>query len=240
MSAQVEVVGNDYSGGLVGGNFDGSLLECTVQAQVSGHRNIGGLAGLCRRGSIIECRSSGIVVGSDNVGGLIGDAYRTMIWKSAAHGEIVADTCAGALVGYFRDQTIMDSYAQGSIGGATLGGLCGEGRNQRFVNCYAACEMTLAPSDNQDPTKHGLIGEIDHHRPTLVSDACFWDAELSQTTKGSNADGQAAAGALHTQQMQDIETFLNAGWDFNRVWTMGEAGYPRLQGETRDCHVPDL
>lgn len=60
---------------------------------------------------------------------------------------------------------------------------------------------------------------------------CFWDIEASGRPSWSGGKG------LATAQMQDIRTFLAAGWDFSGerangtvdLWEMPEGGgYPRL------------
>jgi hypothetical protein len=58
----------------------------------------------------------------------------------------------------------------------------------------------------------------------------FWDIESS---------GQAASGAgigLTAAQMRDVNTFLDAGWNFENTWSICQGiDTPRLQWEQRIC-----
>ncbi len=88
----------------------------------------------------------------------------------------------------------------------------------------------------------GLVGYNYHGTFT----ACFWDTETSGLRSSAAGEGRTTA------QMQDINTFLDAGWDFvgeringtNDIWKMTCEGmsYPKLswwQPVLGDYFCPD-
>jgi hypothetical protein len=189
--AQVQVSGDDNVGGMVGGGPGGTLMRCEVQAEVSGVRNVGGLVGEGHDGQIIECQTTGTVIGGDNVGGLIGNSDKTMIWRSSANCDVTAEQIAGGLVGsaqWLPGPLISDCYAQGSITGSTVGGIAGEASHNQFLNCYAACEVFPLEAEDRDVLVGGLFGETRTSRWAPITVACFWDAKLSGITIGTGSN----------------------------------------------------
>ncbi len=67
----VQVLGSDYVGGLVGRNY-GTVSGCYSTGSVLGSGSVGGLVG-DNDGTVSQCYSTGSVSGSDYVGGLVGD-----------------------------------------------------------------------------------------------------------------------------------------------------------------------
>ena len=70
---------DDYVGGVVGHNVDGSITRSYSTGSVSGHHDyFGGLVGYNTRGSITTSYSSGTVSGYRYVGGLVGGNWGTI------------------------------------------------------------------------------------------------------------------------------------------------------------------
>ena len=126
----------------------------------------------------------------------------------------------GGLVGD-NEGLVTHCYATGVINGQDdLGGLVGSGAGS-MAYCYSA--VTIQGDDDLQ----GLGGNSN-------AIACFWDTEVSGVLEDDGAIG------LTTAEMQDINTYLNAGWDFvdetdngtEDIWMMpDELGYPVLRKE---------
>ena len=81
------VTGDDYVGGLVGGN-SGSISSCYSSGSVTGDDHVGGLVG-ANVGTIISSYSTGLVTGDDYVGGLVGykgGAITSCFWDTQTSG----------------------------------------------------------------------------------------------------------------------------------------------------------
>ena len=151
-ATDVDVVGVDSVGGLVGNNY-GAVIASMTTGKVSGDDGVGGLVGV-NDGTITRSRSfatvtrmrvplppcdSVICVGISydvpGTGGLVGLNLGD-INSSYATGA-VDGSLAGGLAGY-NGGTIVSSYATGVVTGSTVGGLVGRnGRNGRIYASYA-------------------------------------------------------------------------------------------------------
>ncbi len=238
----IDIVAWRYAGGLAAVN-SGQISNCRVKGRLSGYDFLGGLVGVNRgtivdSGAAVNVRCDGRYPG--DVGGLVGWHQDGRIARCCATGAVSAgDTGAwlGGLVGHTGyihlccPPSVTDSYATGPVtAGAescSLGGLVGYDRYGSFARCYASGKVTGGEGSAE---LGGLVGWGSSQSYTT---ACFWDAETSRQT--TSAHGEART----TAEMQTIETFLDAGWDFvdetengsNDVWTMPEGDYPRLAWE---------
>jgi hypothetical protein len=210
-----DVSGEDTVGGLIGGNH-GVISECSNRAPVTGQREVGGLAG-SNTESITFCFSDGSVQGESDVGGLVGSS-----------GGMITNCYSMGVVSSTGD--VMSSH----IG---VGGLVGFNRGP-ITHCYSAGQVAgyeTSPGVDRLPgneTLGGLVGwEIEE---IAVVTASFWDTETS------GRDQSAGGTGLTTVEMQDINTYLDAGWDFIGEDTNGAQGiwliddgqdYPRLWWE---------
>ena len=139
-----------------------------------------------------------------------------------------------------------------------MGGIAGDTGDISFHNCYnnavitsvqaaggitASCvgDMTHCYNSGQVRSMFGLAGSLtfDYVFGTMTS--CFWDQESSglQVAYSTSSFGVTVVNseAKTTAQMQNINTYLSAGWDFvgetingpNDIWYMPEdGGYPLL------------
>jgi hypothetical protein len=244
------VAGNDCSGGLVGRN-SGTISACDSASTVAGEDFVGGLVGR-NNGTILDCYANSSVDGNSVVGGLGGD-NTGLISSSCATAEVSgAGSLTGGLVGWNLDGTVAYCHTTGNVhgnngtGGAIgwniystisncyslssvlgdehTGGLVGVNSTSTISNCYSAGVV-----DGNDDTG-GLIGA--DHRSTITD--CFWDVENSGQTSSDGGTGKT------TSDMQDANTFMDAGWDFNTpIWKMcAERDYPRLWWER--CPEPPI
>jgi hypothetical protein len=225
-------------GGLVGKNT-GSITGCFATGSVSGNGNIGGLVGSNTNesdqqltGVISACYATGSVSGTGySVGGLVG--YNEVIISGCyAAGQVNGKEEVGGLAGSNGHPNsrgeIADCYATGSVTGqSVVGGLVGANPGT-VSNCYA----TGPVSGGVDVG--GCIGRNSYYLPGKADGtvtACFWNLDTSGQV---SSDGGTC---LNTEQMQDLNTYLTAGWDFmaesdngtEDIWSICEGtNYPRL------------
>jgi len=218
-----------HTGGIVGDNA-GIIEQCDSDCTVYGSDICGGIAGQ-NRGMIKQCSAEGTIEGLYDAGGLAGynseagtiyGCCTDMVVSYRYYGLI--ENSFGGLVGR-NAGTIRLCYATGSVSGMEkVGGLVGYNENGIIEQCYSAGLVTGSSYVG------GFCGE-DIGQIT----GCFWDMETSGMT--SSAGGSGVAGKT-TAQMQTLETFTSAGWDFAdddgdaADWQMASNRYPQLAWET--------
>lgn len=168
---------------------------------------------------------------ADNEGGTISECYST--------GEVRGDNYVGGLCGSISNSSINQSYSICKVTGhCSVGGLCGSVFDcsvypYGIANCYAAGAV------NGDCNVGGLVGEVYNSSGAIL--ASFWDEETSGQATSEGGTSKTTA------QMQDIQTYLSAGWDFSGEIANGTEdfwfiyngqNYPRLRCMYR--HLPDL
>ncbi len=230
-NVDVNMPGSDCVGlfGHVG--TDGQIKNLGVQdISVFGYRYVGGLVGDQWYATISNCYSSGSVGGISSVGGLVGHKSGTII-NCHSSGSVSGTVYnVGGLVGYNSVGTVMNCYSSGSVSGTgyNVGGLLGLNYGS-ISNCYSTGDV------NGVGNVGGLVG--DSLYGTISSS--FWDVNTSGWTTSDGGTGRT------TSQMQDIDTFLEAGWDFMsetangtcNFWQMPESGgYPVIS--TLHGYVP--
>jgi len=207
----------DEVGSLVGCVEYGTVANCYVEGgSVSGNGTVGGLVGSNYAGEIFQCHATSSVSGYSRVGGLAGENNGT-ITSCYSSADVRAYCRVGGLVGFnWGNGTITNSYAAGSVSGNNqVGGLVGWNWNT-ISNCYATSGISGVNRIG------GLVGSS-----SGTVTASFWDTETSGQTTSDGGTG------LPTAEMQTMNTFMYAGWDFiTPVWTIDEGvDYPRLWWE---------
>ncbi len=244
----VEVSGADgFVGGLVGYNYNyqGRITGCYSTGSVSGTGSVGGLIGY-NAGNIAGSHSIASVRGTSSVGGLAGGNFASItasyssssvsgnsgvgglvgwndggIVASHATASVNGDKDVGGLVG-FNSRSIAASYSCGTVSGsACVGGLVGHNRYGSIAASYSSGTISGSGSNIG-----GLVGYTYNGTASLS----FWDIQTSGQPASAGGIG------LTTSEMQDINTFLRAGWDFADevldgtcdYWQMRAGEYPRL------------
>lgn len=240
--AEVKVAGADSVGGLVGVYQKGALIHCEVQGEITGAQYIGGLVGRMSKMLpvpclIIECRTNEgtLVNGIDHVGGLVGSQEQGTIIKSSSCAQVVSEQTAGGLVGHAdgKGLLIQDCYVQGKINGVIAGALIGEIRYDgcQIVNCWTACEF-IAPH-SEDHTVCGLVGSL---QCSSLGDniviSSFWDMDVAGVDVSQVSDSLYLGTGLTSAQMQNPQTFQDAGWDLTSIWQGQEGQYLQLKWNT--------
>jgi hypothetical protein len=170
-----------------------------------------GLFGIVMAGGVIE--NLGVVNaditgslegaghGFEGVGSLVGINYGT-VNNSYSTGSVTGDSDVGGLVGR-NWGTVSNSYYSGNVNGNTsVGGLVGYNFHGSVSNSYS----------NGTVTGYGDIGGlVGLNTDDGTASNSFWDIE----TSGQNAS--AGGTGKNTTEMQDIATFLGAGWNITAV-----------------------
>lgn len=217
-----QISGKNDVGGLIGFNGYGTsqIYNCHSTSDVDGDNRVGGLVGFNQDGKVELAYSTGDVSGKSGVGGLVGYmAYGSSIIKSSFSTSSVSGSNneIGGLVGYLQSGIIENSYASGSASGNNkVGGLVGEMKWASVTNSFSSTVV----SSNGNQTG-GLIAA---NTGSSVNNS-FWDYE----TSGQNTSSGGVP--KPTVDMNNINTFINAGWDFNTIWSIDPEfndGYPFL------------
>lgn len=139
-----KVSGNHYVGALVGYN-SGSVSKSYATGSVRGIGWIGGLVGWNFEGTILGSYADGEVDGEDNVGGLVGMNLDSKVSNSYAAADVSGLEYIGGLVGYNDDSIISNSYAVGNVRGLEyVGGLVGYNYDGTISNSYAVGDVSEA------------------------------------------------------------------------------------------------
>jgi hypothetical protein len=113
----------------------------------------------------------------------------------------------------YKGGVVNNCYSTATVsGGSCVGGLVGD--NDGYVTgCYSSGVVR----------GEGNVGGLVGHNLGSVLDS-VWDME------SSGLSGSAGGMGKTTAEMQEIQTYLNAGWDFVNVWGIGEnQTYPYLR-----------
>jgi hypothetical protein len=194
------ITGHDFVGGLVGYNQFGTIQSCHAAGSVSGHNTTGGLVGYNYQGPITDSYAADTVSGNNNdVGGLVADNVNSVITRCYTAGAVTGiDYVGGLVANNSSSSTITDCYAAGTVtGNRNVGGLTGN-NSSTITDCYAIGYVT-------GTTRIGGLVGYSNNGTTIAS---FWDVNTSGQAASDGGTGKTTA------EMQDVNIFLNAGWDF--------------------------
>ncbi len=194
--------------------------------------NVGALIACMDSGAVIRCRvKGGFVSGDHSVGGLIGRISNAELTDCSTETIVSGKgNFTGGLVSSIASTQASNLYSLSTVTGVQyVGGLMGLCSGVSSVShCYSAGSV----SGNLD------VGAfIGRHWDVGVYDKCFWDNTFNPSLPGiSNRDDPNVVG-LPTEDMQQMSTFTDAGWDFigestngtDDIWDICEGtNYPRL------------
>lgn len=185
-------------GALVGNLFSGAVLNCYSSGIVSGERKIGGLVGQIESGHVSNCYSTVTVTGRNEVGGLVGYNRFGSVLSSYCAGIANGRHYVGGLAGV-NGGNISNCYSTSIVMGRNdIGGLVGVNGGS-ISNCYSTGWMRGSGG--------GLVGNTGGDGDTITGS--FWDTEKSGQQISAGGVG------LSSDQMQNVDFFLDAGWDFD-------------------------
>jgi hypothetical protein len=195
------VTGVANVGSLVGWN-SGTVSNSYSTGSVSGNDHVGGLIG-GNGGTVSSSYSTCNVTGNSLVGGLVGMNTGT-VDSSYSTGNVSGNDCVGGLVGQNWYGIVSNSYSTANVTGySNVGGLVGSNAGSTVSNSYSSGNVT------GNVTIGGLVGE-DWHGTGNVSNS-FWDIQTSGQATSDGGTGK------NTTEMQDINTFSDAGWNIIAV-----------------------
>jgi len=193
---------------------------------------LGALCGYKDGGIIKNCYTTGSVTAgssSEDLGGLCGKQYKGSITNCYSTCSVTGSEEIGGLCGKISYGNITDCYATGTVTGIShpywFAGLCGSNYDATITNCYSTGLVTW--TGDFYTGRGGLCA----YNSGVIED-CFWDVETS--TYGNPGDNEYNSIGKTTAEMQDITTFVTAGWDFDpndgdtMDWFMPADDYPKL------------
>lgn len=214
------------------------VLDLTITGGATGYY-IGGLCGV-NAGTISNCMVSGVITGESKLtyvsygsssgggsydygakGGLSG-GNRGFINNCISQVSLIGDNNSVAFGGLIGENeyssSLKNSFFAGELVVGTnstkIGGCCGVNTCGVIENCYSSGSFTIG-DDSSD------IGGVCGYTNQGVVISCFWDKPASHIEKSAGGIGKTTA------EMHSMETFTNAGWDFNNIWYVDE--YPALR-----------
>ncbi len=219
--------------GHVGDDSDSTTIENIKlkNPQVIGDRGVGSLIGRVTGNSntlIKRCAAvDGAVEGTGATGGLIGSSNSFQTSPGGDENPFVRYSFSeidvtytgggggdkfGGLVGCSQKGTIENSYASGTVsvdGAERVGGLAGcIDLRGKVVNSYSVGLVDVTNSLDVG----GLVGNLEGPGQNIGTvENSFWDTETSGQSDSAGGTGRT------TSEMQDIETFSDAGWDIAEV-----------------------
>ncbi len=226
ISAATNNVG--FFGEIINGSEIENLRLENVYISGSGSlENIGGFCGY-NDGIISKCYTTGTIAvnSSISVGGFCG-RNENIIMECYSKVNVQATENYGGFCGKLYEGFIDNCYATGTVtadgSDSNLGGLCGHIYFGFITNCYATGQISLS-GINVGPG--GLYGVGNNETIT----ASFWDTDTSGIESMGSESGK------DTEQMQSIDTFTDAGWDFDSgdgsvLWIIQPNSYPSLAWE---------
>ena len=223
-------------GGLIGGNFGGSVFSSYSEGLVEGTFSVGGLVGYSSNsGNIDSSYSTDSVLDSgDLAGGLIGENWGAV--KNCYHTEgSVSGTgkYVGGLVGR-NYGAVSESYNDSSVEGTInyVGGLVGRNDGGTISNSYntGSVEGTSSVGGLVGGNLGGTVSEsysmgsvigTGNYIGGLVGESNggiiengYWDTQTSGQTTSAGGTGKT------TVEMKQKMTFVD--WDFTSIWGIVE------------------
>ncbi len=139
----VDIAGQNRTGGIVGQNRSSIIQHCLVDGTISGSWFVGGITGYNLEDSTIsECQNLAEVTGTQSVGGIVGYQSNSMASNSSSSGSVSnSGNYTGGLVGYNNNQsTVFQCFATSDVSGTSnIGGLVGyNAGNSSISQCFAS------------------------------------------------------------------------------------------------------
>ena len=211
-------------------NGDGYIVSNAI-INMAGSSYVGLFGRVAAAGRISNLGVEDInITGGTYVGGLVG-RHHGIITECYVTGKVVGSSSyVGGMVGG-NYGSIIDCYSMDTVdGGDYVGGLVGSNSSAAsdFNTCYSTGLVTGSGTN-----VGGLVG----YNYGDVNDS-FWDVNTSDCDSSDGGTGKT------TVEMHDINTFLNAGWDFvTPIWKICQGtNYPKLDWQeplTGDFGCPD-
>jgi hypothetical protein len=235
------ITGSNYVGGLVARTANGStVLGAEVDVEVVGNDNVGGIVGMLNYGTIEKNAFFGAVTSNNKAGGIVGYyAYGGNLHDNYFDGGTIAGVIAGGILGGFEaggvDKNVYNNWARGVVtSSVSAGGIIGQvisgGSYLSITDNFAAVMVTGAGSLG------GILGHNDGTDQPVVIDNSYFDTNLGVSDCVGSNDGIVDETGCMSWDSSVSSTYLVAtsttepvdAWDFDTVWEIG-IDYPVLQ-----------
>lgn len=206
-----QVKSSGDTGGIAGTN-GGTIRDSYSSATVEGGSYSAGIAGYNDAGEVTKTEFEGQVIGISTAG-IVGRNSRGEVSETYSSGTVSGELFVGGIVAS-NYGSLSNSYSEATVKGekGSTGGVVGS-NGDTVSNTYSTGEVETEWEDGGG----GLIGGSNGGE---VSNS-FWNSEIS------GQESSAGGTELSTNDMQDISTYTEAGWDLSEIWEMEE--YPVLQ-----------
>jgi len=163
------MINNDFSGGIVGYNNNGTIDGCTVAGLLTNNGNsFGGIAGymIGTNAKIVNCENKALIVSSlaCRVGGIVGFARGGVVdhCRNAGSFDSGASYYTGGIAGQSYNSSILNCGNTGNINGNfNVGGVVGYNAAQSLIiNCYNTgnLEGYTFMDENYGSSMGGIVG----------------------------------------------------------------------------------
>lgn len=216
----VQVTGQDFTGGLIGRSDYVTVSNVDLTGNVQGNNETGGLIGAIDNFSLVQQTSAkGNVTGNEMTGGLVGHARMSRLNNNYTHVEVIGSVRTGGIIGqllsvystdfgYFRS-ILSDSYTASTITsgeesrGTVIGANGEEGSTPGGYIENVYWDQEVAPGENP-------IGVGYTESDTI--DLAFGGEVLIEI------DVQGRTTEKMTYPIEDENTYTN--WDFEEIWAI--------------------
>lgn len=141
----VNIVGENYTGGILSYINGGTIYNCSVNGSIHGNINVGGICGGTLNSSIIYCNTAAEINGYGHLGGVVGYLKTSTLIKSYSFSNINAQKDAGGIAGVIEGSTalISECFTRGRIlsNWYRTGGIVGNSIGGTIKNCYTSCNI---------------------------------------------------------------------------------------------------
>ncbi len=244
-SSSCSVDGLNETGGLIGRFMNSTLVSSYATGSVEGTFDGGGLIGVASNGAHVDnCYATGPVEAANGAAGLISVINDTNVSSCYCMNTVESDNVrAGGFAGIVEGTSqVSNCFNQGTINltNIVIGGFAAQISETAVIeDCYSVCAMNGSSSE-----VGGFVGEI-FDTPDIFN--CFWDEDVSGITSSAGGTG------MTTTDMQLMDTYYLAGWDFidefyngsDNYWGLNASengGYPFLswQGYEHTTGSPEM
>lgn len=216
-----------FCGGLIGNIHDVSLYRCSS-------------SGVANRGDLNDWNFIGGLIGTstsdpNQCGSVLNECYSTVDINSENH-----NSYGGLVAAAWYDTRIENCYARGDVIGTNdrAGGFVGD---VSLGNQVKHIENSFSTGKVVGSAYGDVRGFVGFYPEAGLFKNNFWDVE----TSGQSGSNYPTATGKTTERMKMSQTFTDAGWDFEKVWSIDtfgiiNDGYPYLRWQLIDlgCAQP--
>lgn len=144
-----KVKGGNYTGGIIGRNYNGCLENCSFSGDVEGGNYTGGVIGYDENSQTTKISGKGNVTGGQYVGGIIGYTTGGTLQKAVFEGNVTSSTASAYIGGVAggnnsalslcTSKGTVVATGTGSVAGGVVGKIDAEGS---LTNAYSTAEAT--------------------------------------------------------------------------------------------------